>query len=104
MRFRQLRRFTSLISFVAVFALVCLPLLANPRPADAAPTVNSLADNGPGNCATACTLRDAIATASVGDTITFSVTGIIALASGTLVIDKNLTINGSNPSTITIDG
>src|SRR6266550_2142551 len=60
-------------------------------------TVTSLGD-GAANAANCpgvnCRLRDAIAKAASGDTITFSVTGTITLTSGELVINKNLTING----------
>src|SRR5207244_2529595 len=58
------------------------------------------------NCpnATNCRLRDAIAKAASGDTITFSVTGKIYLDSGELVITKNLTINGPGAAQLTISG
>ncbi|MGO9649056.1 MAG: hypothetical protein ACLPOO_13485, partial [Terriglobales bacterium] len=51
-------------------------------------TVTSLADSGAGS------LRDAIANAVSGDTINFSVTGTITLAS-TLTINTSLTITGA---------
>ena len=51
-------------------------------------TVTSLNDNGAG------TLRNAIAAANSGDTINFSVTGVINLTSGPLTIAKNITISG----------
>jgi CSLREA domain-containing protein len=51
-------------------------------------TVTSLNDNGAG------TLRNAIAAANSGDSINFSVTGVINLTSGPLTIAKNITING----------
>jgi CSLREA domain-containing protein len=51
-------------------------------------TVTSLADSGVG------TLRDAIAASDYGDTINFSVTGVINLTSDTLTIFKGITING----------
>src|SRR5262245_52502807 len=60
-------------------------------------TVSSLADSGPGS------LRDTIAIAGPGDTINFSVSGIIALFGGTLIIDKDVTISGP-PAGITISG
>jgi len=59
-------------------------------------TVTSLADGGAGS------LRQAIADATAGDTINFSVSGTITLASE-LVIDKHLTIDGSGQS-ITVSG
>jgi CSLREA domain-containing protein len=70
-----------------------------------APVVNSLADDGDGTCTdTKCTLRDAIAFASPGATITFSVTGAILLAQGHLAILKDLTINGPGADRLAVDG
>ena len=72
------------------------------------PVVNSLADPGVGGCdAEECTLREAIAAAAVGDTITFAVTGTITLtAVEELVIDegKDLVIAGPGASKLSIDG
>ena len=59
--------------------------------------VTSLADSGAGS------LRDTIAAAPAGDTITFDLSGTIALTSAELVIDKALTIDGSGQN-ITISG
>ncbi len=81
------------------------------RPAIAEPmatiTVQSLFD-GAANAANCpgvnCRLRDAIAAAVAGDTIDFSVTGVIALHFGELVIDKNLTINGPGAAQLLISG
>src|SRR6516162_7108261 len=58
--------------------------------------VTSLADNGPGS------LRDTIAAASFGDTITFSVTGTIVLTNGELLIDKALDIEGPGAANLMI--
>ena len=70
-----------------------------------APVVNSLADDGDGTCTdTKCTLRDAIAFASAGATITFSVTGTITLAQGHLAIPKSLTISGPGADRLAVDG
>ena len=70
-----------------------------------APVVNSLADDGDGTCTdTKCTLRDAIAFANPGATITFSVTGTIFLAQGELLIDKDLTIDGAGAAQLRVDG
>ncbi|PLX00306.1 MAG: hypothetical protein C0593_01210 [Marinilabiliales bacterium] len=60
-------------------------------------TVTDLGDSGPG------TLRQAIADASSGDTINFSVTGTISLMSE-ITIDKNLVITGPGIASLTIDG
>src|SRR2546430_12263221 len=51
-------------------------------------TVTNTNDSGPGS------LRQALADANDGDTITFAVTGIIGLTSGEPVIDRNITISG----------
>ena len=78
--------------------------VAGPRSATA-PVVNSLADDGDGTCTdTKCTLRDAIAFANPGATITFSVTGTIFLAQGELLIDKDLTIDGAGAAQLRVDG
>jgi CSLREA domain-containing protein len=69
-----------------------------------APVVNSLADNGGGCSDTQCTLRDAIAFANPGATITFSVTGTIVLAHGELLINKDVTIDGGGAPQLQVDG
>jgi CSLREA domain-containing protein len=70
-------------------------------------TVNSTADNGPGNCATTCTLRDAIASAAAGDSIVFdpglAYPATITLAGQELLIYKSLSITGPGPGQLTID-
>jgi len=82
--------------FSALLVLACVgarPLLA------ATSTVTTTADSGPGS------LRDAIASASSGDTITFSLTypATITIAS-TLWIGTNLTISGPGDSHLAISG
>src|SRR5689334_20703769 len=70
-----------------------------------APFVTSLADDGDGTCTdNYCTLRDAIAFASAGATITFGMTGTITLAQGQLVIRKDLTISGPGADLLAVDG
>jgi len=62
-------------------------------------TVTTTADNGPGS------LRDAIATASDGDTIEFdpALNGqTIGLTSNKLVIDKDILINGPGPDSLAV--
>ncbi len=73
-------------------------------------TVTTTADSG-GTCPGAnCTLRDAIAAAASGATINFDTAGVfataqtIALTTGELVIDIDLTINGPGASLLTISG
>jgi CSLREA domain-containing protein len=51
-------------------------------------TVTSLGDSGAG------TLRDAVQASDNGDAINFSVTGVISLTSGQLLITKSITITG----------
>ena len=68
---------------------------------NAALTVDTLTDELDGSCADDCSLRDAIALASAGDTILFSVSGTIDVSGlGQLVIDKDLTINGEDKITL----
>ena len=69
-------------------------------------TVDTLIDEADGSCADGdCSLRDAIATASSGDIINFSISGTIVLSStphflGELVLDRDLTITGTMPITV----
>src|SRR5258706_12785192 len=80
--------------FLAVFAIAVV-LIPSSRAATI--TVTSTADSGAGS------LRDAIATASSGDTINISVTGTITLT-GTLMISKSLTISGPGASDLAVSG
>lgn len=76
-------------------------------PVSSAPVVNSLADPGDGTCdATECTLREAIGFASEGATITFSVSGTIAMdpESGTLLIQRSLVIAGPGAAELSVSG
>ena len=59
-------------------------------------TVTNTNDSGPGS------LRQALADANDGDTITFAVTGIIGLTSGELVIDRNITISGPGANLLAV--
>src|SRR5690349_6568758 len=110
------RQYTATRMRVALFAamVVTLVLALSTSARAATITVDSLADTGaPG----ICVLRDAITAANAkattngcaagdgNDTIQFSVTGTISLAS-TLpeVTASNLTINGPASPRITIDG
>ncbi len=61
-------------------------------------TVTTTTDSGPGS------LREALALAGDGDIIEFSVTGVIALTSGQLVIDDDLTITGPGLAALAISG
>jgi hypothetical protein len=86
-----------LLCLLPLFAMMSVLGTLRTHTTQAAPnstqTVTTLADNGAGS------LRQAIADASPGDTIDFSVSGTIVLADQ-LVIDKDLTINGGGVITI----
>src|SRR6185503_12100891 len=58
--------------------------------------VTSTSDSGSGS------LREAIASAAPGETVTFAVTGAITLTSGELLITTNLTITGPGASQLTV--
>jgi hypothetical protein len=60
--------------------------------------VSSTADSGTGS------LRAALAGASDGDTINFSVTGTITLTGGELLVNKNVTITGPGSADLAVDG
>ena len=83
----------------ALFACALLAgMLATAAPSMAAgPSVTNLADSGPGS------LRQALADAAPGDTITFGINGTIRLASE-LVVDKGVTISGPGAANLTISG
>lgn len=68
--------------------------------------VNSLADDGQGNCATTCTLRDAVTAATAGDDILIDVRGTIVLdaAKGAVVIANDLNISGVGAAHTAISG
>src|SRR5213075_2512903 len=80
--------------FIVIGALLC----AMAMQAHAATiTVTNTNDSGPGS------LRQALANAGDGDTINFAVTGTIALTSGELLVDKNVTISGPGTATLAVD-
>lgn len=68
-------------------------------------TVNSLTDISDGSCSDgSCTLRDAILVAVDHDTIEFSVTGTIVLASSLPTIESELYIQGPGQENLAISG
>jgi hypothetical protein len=80
---------------VIAIALFCaVALLAH----GATITVTNTNDSGPGS------LRQALAIANDGDTITFAVSGTIGLTSGELLVDKNVTIEGPGAAALAVDG
>jgi hypothetical protein len=86
------KKFLSLSIFLSLTVFGALPIFG------ATITVSNTNDSGPGS------LRQAIADAASGDTINFTVTGTIMLTSGTLTIDKDLTISGPGASYLAISG
>jgi len=89
---------TSLVVFLISAAVMTLSANA------ATIAVTSTADAG-GTCpGPSCTLRQAIATAATGDTISFSLpaNSTISLTSDQLVIDKSMTINGPGAKLLTV--
>src|SRR6266550_8384798 len=84
---------SSIKRLACVLALLCA-IVAHAR-ADTI-TVTNTNDSGPGS------LRQALADANDGDTITFAVTGIIGLASGELVINRNITISGPGANLLAV--
>jgi hypothetical protein len=61
-------------------------------------TVTNTNDSGPGS------LRQALADANDGDTITFAVTGTVGLTSGELLVDKSISISGPGTNNLAVDG
>ena len=73
----------------------------DPIPLPSEVTVTTLADSGPGS------LRDAIAGTATDGTITFDASlagGTITLTSGQLLIDRSVTIDGSDAAGLTVSG
>jgi len=60
-------------------------------------TVTNTNDSGPGS------LRQALAVAQDGDGITFSVSGVIALTSGGLLVNNSVTISGPGANLLSIN-
>jgi hypothetical protein len=60
--------------------------------------VSNTSDSGPGS------LRQALADANDGDTITFAVAGAIGLTSGEFLVDKSITISGPGADNLAVDG
>jgi hypothetical protein len=94
------RKSTSRSPFFGQYALICLLLLCiTPICLQATTiTVTNTNDTDPGS------LRQALADANDGDTITFTVTGTIGLTSGELLVDKSVTISGPGTANLAVDG
>ena len=61
-------------------------------------TVINTNDSGPGS------LRQALADANDGDTITFTITGTIGLTTAELLVDKSVTISGPGADNLAVNG
>jgi len=95
----RLLRSVTAVSILSGGALAALSSLAAPAAQAATFTVTTTADSGPGS------LRQAVASAASGDTITFAagLTGTINLDSF-IEISTNVTISGPGASTIAVSG
>ncbi|PYK26449.1 MAG: hypothetical protein DME59_07715 [Verrucomicrobia bacterium] len=89
-------RITPNITFTGI-AVVLLCAVAIPAHA-ATITVTNTNDSGAGS------LRQALAIANDGDTITFAVTGTIGLTSGELLVNKSITISGPGADNLAVNG
>jgi len=89
-------RITPNITFTGI-AVVLLCAVAIPAHA-ATITVTNTNDSGAGS------LRQALAYANDGDTITFAVTGTIGLTTGELMVTKSITISGPGAANLALDG
>jgi CSLREA domain-containing protein len=85
----------------AVLAVTALGLMA--APAFAAPVINTTVDQSLGDCSVTCSLRDAVALASDGDTLHVPA-GNYVLTLGQIVTGNNLTIVGDGARSTVIDG
>ena len=101
MRERRALVVLSLVGLLALCAALMMPSVAVAH-VPTTLTVNSLLDNGPGDCTSTCTLRDAVASSSSGDTINFSVMGTITLNGTAIYIDHHLTIDGPGARLLTV--
>ena len=81
-----------------IFAIAVLLLAAHDVSARSHHNVTNTNDSGPGS------LRQALANANNGDTISFAVTGTIALTSGGLVVARNVTISGPGANQLAVNG
>ncbi len=95
------KHFFTILGLLAFILTVQLLFLASPALAQG-PVVNTPADTDDGECVSDCSLREAIAVAASGETITFAGDFTITLTD-TLVISEDLTIDGGGHA-ITVSG
>jgi hypothetical protein len=69
-----------------------------PSPTPIVITVTNTKDSGPGS------LRQALADANDGDTISFAVSGTIGLINGELLVNKSITISGPGADSLAVNG
>jgi len=86
---------SSVNAFAIVLVLLCF--ITVPARADVI-TVTNTNDSGPGS------LRQALADANDGDTITFAVTDTIGLTSGELLVNSSITISGPGANNLAVNG
>ncbi|HEX4494129.1 MAG TPA: choice-of-anchor Q domain-containing protein [Thermoanaerobaculia bacterium] len=86
----------------AALAVTALGLTAAPASA-AAVVVNTTVDQALGDCSSSCSLRDAVATASSGDTVQIPA-GHYVLTLGNITVAQSLTLAGAGARTTIIDG
>jgi len=96
----SIRNHSNQYPFVRRLVALCVVLLSAVATSGLAATitVTNTADNGAG------TLRAALASATNGDTINFSITGAITLTSGELLVNKSVTILGPGPASLAVNG
>ena len=97
----SLKHLLTIIGLLGLVLTARLLLLA-PLALAQGPVVDTGLDKDDGECVTDCSLREAITTAAAGQTITFAGDTTITLSS-TLVISKNLTIDGGDHA-VTVSG
>jgi hypothetical protein len=91
----KFKSFVGMRSAAIAAVLLCAPII--PTRATTIIVTNTN-DSGAGS------LRQALADANNGDTITFAVTGTIGLTSGELLVDKSITVSGPGADNLAVNG